>query len=115
MKTDKGCKKRKDTVFILRMNKSLRDKLRKNAALAGLNQSEYLRRLISNRQIISSGQRKQVDQLIYELNRIGNNINQIAHALNGQFYSYPADAQDMKKLQKELQETIRTILMMWNK
>lgn len=114
MKTDIYCRKKKNTVFILRMNDTLRKKLRQDAKLAGLNQSEYIRRLIQGRQIISSGQRKQIDQLIYELNRIGNNINQIAHALNSGYISYQ-DMQDLKIYQKELQETMKKILVMWSK
>lgn len=114
MKTDIRCKKKKNTVFKLRMNDTLRKKLNQDAKLAGLNQSEYIRRLIQGRQIISSGQRKQVDQLIYELNRIGNNINQIAHALNFGYISYQ-DMQDLKIYQRELQETMKKILVMWSK
>lgn len=103
----------KSEIFKLRLTPKQRALLRTNAELAGLSQSEYVRRLIEGKRITSAGQKKQVDRLLYELSKIGTNINQIAHALNGHFYSYPADAEEMKSLQKDLQDAIRTIIALW--
>lgn len=103
----------KSEIFKLRLTSKQRQLLRKNAELAGLSQSEYVRRLIEGKQIVSVGQRKQIDRLMYELSKIGTNINQIAHALNGRFYSYPADAEKMKILEQDLQDVIKTIIVLW--
>lgn len=59
--------------------------LTKNAFEYGLSKSEYLRKLILAESL--SGKqwhmdRDQAKQLIYEVNRIGNNVNQIAYNTN---------------------------------
>ena len=57
----------------------------KNAFEYGLSKSEYLRKLILAESLTGKQwhmDRDQAKQLIYEVNRIGNNVNQIAYNTN---------------------------------
>lgn len=68
--------------------------LTKNAFEYGLSKSEYLRKLILAESL--SGKqwhmdRDQAKQLIYEVNRIGNNVNQIAYNTNAVRFSSNKD------------------------
>ena len=55
--------------------------VQEQAARAGLSLSEYCRRLVLRRKV--SPRRSEADEaLLLELNRIGVNLNQIAHRLN---------------------------------
>ena len=57
------------------------EKLKKDAQTCGLSRSAYLRRLIL-KQKIKSRPPEELKQLYTEINRIGNNINQIARSVN---------------------------------
>lgn len=77
----------------------------------GITESAYLRKLLEKDMGagdpgLSLEERKLRKQLIFEINRIGNNINQIVHNHNSQFYSF----QDKKKL-KELMERVQELFM----
>lgn len=78
----------------------------------GITESAYLRKLLEDDMGNAGGlelpleDRKLRKQLIFEINRIGNNINQIVHNHNSQFYSF----QDKKKL-NELMERVQELFM----
>lgn len=64
--------------------------LTKNAFEYGLSKSEYLRKLILAESLTGKQwhmDRDQAKQLIYEVNRIGNNVNQIAYNTNAVRFS----------------------------
>lgn len=94
------------------MNEGQRRTLEQKAGRAGLSQAEYVRRLIEGNQIISKEQNKQTDQLLYELNRLGNNLNQIAHNFNAGFFS-KEDMDGLRQLQLQLNSVAEHILDAW--
>lgn len=73
--------------------------LEKNAFELHLSKADYLRKIILYGSIV--GQHPVIDKatgekLLYEVNRIGNNINQIAYNTNLRKLTYPIDYQSIK-------------------
>lgn len=60
--------------------------LRKKAKEERISMSTYLRKLICSEKNISRSEYLDYKQLIYEINRIGNNINQVAKNHNSSIY-----------------------------
>lgn len=72
----------------------------KNAYELGLSQSEYVRQLIVYGGLIGrqwTMDEDQGKQLLYELNRIGNNLNQIAYNTNAKKYASNEDWKNVKE------------------
>ena len=74
--------------------------LEKNAFELGLSKADYLRKIILYGSIV--GQHPVIDKetgekLLYEVNRIGNNINQIAYNTNAKMHTSGADWREVKK------------------
>ena len=85
MKKKDGKAERKG-YFCVRFTEKEREYLDEKAAEAGLTAGEYLRRSMRGKQF-DYVIHKQVNDLIYEVHRIGNNINQIAHNANCGYYN----------------------------
>ncbi len=79
-------KNRRETRITVRFTEKEKVFLEEKAAEAGVTPVEYLRRSIRNQQF-DYVVFKQVNDLIYEIHRIGNNINQIAHNANSGYYN----------------------------
>lgn len=94
-----------------RLEKSVYDKLVKDSKAYGTkNSSEYLRVLIQNRPADNPELRSKLDQLNYEMGKIGVNINQIVK--NNNSYMYNSDdkqylALTMESLNSKLKEIKR--------
>ncbi|MFC5647691.1 plasmid mobilization relaxosome protein MobC [Paenibacillus solisilvae] len=71
----------------------------KKAAIAELDRSKYLRKMALEGYIIKQDF-SQVEQLVYEVNKIGNNINQVARRANEVEY---VSLDDIKYLKKQLE------------
>ena len=69
------------------LNQEEMDYFKIQMKLLGLNQTELIRWSLFNREInfdvASAEKNEERKQIIYELGKIGNNLNQIAHHLNG--------------------------------
>lgn len=79
--------------------------LEKNSFELGLSKADYLRRLIMYGGIVGrffTMDKEQGKQLLYEINRIGNNINQIAYNTNAKMYAGNSDWQELRKNYFEL-------------
>lgn len=63
------------------LSESENEKLKKRVSTLGLSESEYIRGLIKGH-VPKGKPSKELTDLIYELNKIGNNINQIARVSN---------------------------------
>lgn len=77
----------------------------KGAFEHGLSQSEYLRQLIVAGSVTGrhwTMNEEQGKQLLYEINRIGNNINQVAYNTNVQAYASHSDWEKLEQNYKEL-------------
>ena len=69
--------------FKFRISKELKDLLNSKSQEANMNSSEFLRELILSSQInIKTTNKKDIKELIWNINKIGVNINQLAYALN---------------------------------
>lgn len=83
--------------------------LQKSASELGLSRAEYLRsiilygRVVGRRSIID---KEEVSKLNYELNRIGNNINQIAFRVNVKAHTSNSDVAELKKCYAEILELL---------
>lgn len=87
--------------FLLRMFPEEKAMLEKNSFELGLSKADYLRKLILYGEVI--GQHPVIDkeqgrELLYEVNRIGNNINQIAYRSNARKF---ATADDWREVRSE--------------
>ncbi|MEA2018243.1 MAG: plasmid mobilization relaxosome protein MobC, partial [Campylobacterota bacterium] len=71
----------KNKEFKFRLSEELYNMLQLKASASNMNASDYLRSAI-NTSDIKIDDRKDIGKLICSINRIGNNINQIAHNLN---------------------------------
>ena len=77
--------------------------LSKKSEHAGMTKSKYIRRMIvdGNASVNTTFSREDTRQVLYELNRIGNNINQIAYKVNAKG---TVDADDLENLRQEFLE-----------
>lgn len=85
--------------FLLRMFPEEKALLEKNSFELGLNKADYLRKLILYGEVI--GQHPVIDkeqgrELLYEVNRIGNNINQIAYRSNARKFATTDDWREVR-------------------
>ncbi len=71
----------KNKEFKFRLSGELYNMLQLKAAASNMNASDYIRNAI-NTSDIKINDRKDIGKLIGAINKIGNNINQIAHNLN---------------------------------
>ena len=73
----------KDKMCRFRLSPDLDDLLKLKSEKANLNASEFLRRSICfTRIIIEANNKKDLKELIWNINKIGTNINQLSHSLN---------------------------------
>lgn len=80
--------------FLLTMLPEERAMLEKNAAEFGLTKSEYLRKLILADTLMGTHRtmdKEQAEKLIYQVGKIGTNINQIAYNTNVKAYTTKED------------------------
>ena len=92
-------KGRKRNVQInIRISEAEAEQLRKKVEQSGMSQQEYILSCILNKPITNTDG---IKELIPELKRVGNNLNQIAHALNGgRYYQYNLITDNQKELDK---------------
>ena len=81
-----------------RVNEEEYQQLQEKVLQSGKNQQEYILSCVLDKKIVNTDG---IKELIPELKRIGNNLNQIAKALNGStYYSYSLITQNQKELEK---------------
>lgn len=92
-------KGRKRNVQInIRISEAEAEQLRKKVEQSGMSQQEYILSCVLNKPITNTDG---IKELIPELKRVGNNLNQIAHALNGgRYYQYNLITDNQKELDK---------------
>ena len=73
----------KDKMCRFRLSPELYDLLKLKSEKANLNASEYLRKFIeSSIIVVKANNKKDLKELIWNINKIGTNINQLSHSLN---------------------------------
>lgn len=96
--------------IIVRMTPEEKDRLTKNmAACHCTNMSRYIRQMALNGLIIYSDA-SDIRERNYELNKIGTNINQIAHRVNQTGSIYKEDVEQLKELMDTIWQSQRYIL-----
>ena len=89
--------------FKFRISKELKDLLNSKSQEANMNSSEFLRELILSSQInIKTTNKKDLKELIWNVNKIGVNINQLAHSLNYSIQMEKLDSYNYKNLINKL-------------
>ena len=96
---EQEAKGRKRNVQInIRISEAEAEQLRKKVEQSGMSQQEYILSCVLNKPITNTDG---IKELIPELKRVGNNLNQIAHALNGgRYYQYNLITDNQKELDK---------------
>ena len=94
-----------DDRFEVRLSKADHHYLTKKARKAGLTKSEFVRRAVRGLEV-KEGPTADGQRLIQELNRIGNNLNQIARVANAQKL---VDVPQLRKTNDEIQDALNLI------
>ena len=102
--------RRRNICVSVRMTPAEKEALDRNAETAGLSRTEYLIRNALDKGVCVFGSKKQMDQLIHEVNKIGVNINQIAKVFNrGMIHT---GTHQLEKLQKDFADLTDLVLLM---
>lgn len=96
----------KQTNIIIRLTKQQKDIISKRAKKVNLSVSKYLRESAVN--VTIKQQNKDLIGIISGMNRIGNNLNQIARKVNVNFYI--EDSAILLNELKEIDSTLKNIL-----
>ena len=88
----------KDTSIHFRLDKKLKEKIKLESKKSNLTMSKYINNCLKNKSIIVIENGKEI---YYELNKIGNNINQIAKKLNSNIAT-SSDLKTLDNISKEL-------------
>lgn len=92
-----------DKTFKFRISQELLDLLDSKSKSLNISSSEFLRRTIESSNItIKSTNKKDLKELIWNINKIGTNINQLAHSLNYSIQMEKLDSYNYKNLINKL-------------
>lgn len=94
---------------LLRLTPDEAKTISEKAAESGVNESVYIRNLIGKKPLDYPEIRKALAMLITEVNRIGNNINQVVHNNNSGLYS-EADKRHLMAYMKKLNEAVNEVV-----
>ena len=79
----------------------------------GMNPSRYIRQLISNGGMVDVTLPEQRRDLINQISRIGNNINQIAHRANADGWISERDVERVIGKMEEVKELMQEVVCRW--
>lgn len=84
--------------IVIRVSEEELAQIKEKVEQSGKSQQEYILSCVLNKPITNTDG---IKELIPELKRVGNNLNQIAHALNGgRYYQYNLITDNQKELDK---------------
>lgn len=84
--------------IVIRLSEEELAQIKEKVEQSGMSQQEYILSCVLNKPITNTDG---IKELIPELKRVGNNLNQIAHALNGgRYYQYNLITDNQKELDK---------------
>lgn len=94
---------KKEELFKFRISKNLKDLLELKSQYANMSASEFLRQFISSSNItIKPTKKRDLKELIWNINKIGVNINQLSHGLNYSIQLEKLDSYNYKNLINKL-------------
>lgn len=94
----------RDKQLNFRLNEKELQQLQKNVEKSKLKQSEYLRKCILEKDIIVI---EDIKQLVIELKRVGNNLNQITRAVNS---GEIKNIKEISEIKKEIDHVWKEVL-----
>jgi hypothetical protein len=99
MKKEKRKREKRETEIKIRLTAKEREEIRELAREEGLSVSEYIRKRALQRQAEEQAKLEMERQLIYQLNKIGVNLNQMARGINILRKKGVLDDRDKKNLE----------------
>lgn len=90
----------RDVSIHFRLSKKLKERIKLESQKSNMTMSEYINRCLKNKSIIVLENGKEI---YYELNKIGNNINQIAKKLNSNI-STKKDLEQLTNISEEIRK-----------
>lgn len=100
--------RRKTYDVLLRLSEAERDHLREQATLSGFSTTQYLRNLIAGEQMRPRPPNEYAE-IRRQLSAIGNNINQIARAVNARGFASKADIEVVASAQREIWQMVNSL------
>ena len=101
----------KNSDIHLRVDEKLKEKIKSQSKKANMTMSEYINRVLKNKNIVVIEDGKEI---YYELNKIGNNVNQIARKLNSGIATRN-DIKSLDNISKELNKIWQLLNLLMSK
>lgn len=93
--------------IVIRVSEEELEAIKKKVEQSGKSQQQYIIEALTKKQVVNTDG---VKELVPELKRVGNNLNQIARELNGKgYYSYNLITENQKEL-NEIWQLLRQYL-----
>ena len=96
---------KKDVSIHFRLSKKLKEKIKLESEKSNMTMSQYINNCLNNKSIIVIEKGKEI---YYELNKIGNNLNQIAKKVNSNIAT-SNDIKNLENISLELKEIWRLL------
>jgi hypothetical protein len=94
--------------IVVMLSEKEHEKLVNDISIAKISKAEYIRSLLIDRKIKASPP-KEYAQLVYEVSKIGNNINQLAHNANATNHLSVIDAKKAVLLMEKCWDIVRNL------
>ncbi len=91
---------KKDVSIHFRLSSDLKEKIKRESEKSNMTMSQYINSCLNNKSIVIIENGKEI---YFELNKIGNNINQIARKLNSNIATN-SDIENLDNIGKELRK-----------
>ena len=99
----------KNECICMRISPELKKHLRRESEKMGLTMSGYIEHLLKDKPMVAVAEKREINELRLELQAVANNLNQVAHALNGEYYHFPEDAERFEELAQETKTVLEKI------
>ena len=100
-------KENKTEQLLIRVTSTEKKNIQEKAAIAHMSVSSYMIKLSEDKKIIVA---EKIPQLLYEISKIGTNINQIAHIGNSQKYVNKQQLDEVLNLLEDIESIMQKIL-----
>lgn len=101
----------KNKRITIRVDEKLKEKIKSQSKKANMTMSEYINRVLKNKNIVVIEQGREI---CFELNKIGNNVNQIARKLNSGIAT-KNDINNLDNVSKELNKIWQLLNLLMSK
>ena len=106
-----GVKPRKN--YTVRLSEQEQKTLTQKAGECGMKPSQYIRKLITEGGMVDVSLPEQRRDLLNQIARIGNNVNQIAHRANADKWISEWSVKSVEENLKEIQKLMGEVLAKW--